>query len=243
MNRKLLITLVAGVAAATAACDQDTPLQPGAEARVGSAASSAAGPELPFESTSAVYWFADGSEVDDATARLVRSADAIRTRTHTTGLDPGHVMTMWWVVFNHPEHCQHGAGGMACGEGDLFDGPYGPTGVEPACVYTDGSIVGGNGNARFNDRLRIGESRDSCIDFFVDLVPGLKGQDHGLTNPAGAEVHLVVRSHGPRIPGQIGEQRSTFAGGCIDFLDPGAEHELEPGECSDLQFAVFPADG
>jgi len=89
--------------------------------------------------------------------------------------------------------------------------------------------------------LTVGEHRDSCIDFFVDLVPRLEGEDHGLTNPQGAEVHLVLRSHGPRIPGQVAEQRTTFAGGCEFFLDPGATHELEPGQCSDLQFAVFPA--
>jgi hypothetical protein len=242
MTRKILVPLVAGVAATALACHGDTPLQPGAEAPVEAVAQSAAAPGVPGAATSAVYWFADGSEVDGAVARLVRTADALRIRSHTTGLDSGHVMTMWWVVFNHPEHCAHGEGGMACGEGDLFHGPEGPTGVEPACVYTDGSMVGGNGHARFADRLPVGESRDSCIDFFVDLVPGLEGEDHGLTNPLGAEVHLVVRSHGPRLPGQVREQRSTFAGGCDAFLDAGAEHELEPGECSDMQFAVFPGD-
>lgn len=240
MSRNILLPLLAGVAAIALACDRDTPLQPGDGALSEMAAAPAVVPGGAGEATSAVYWFADGSVVEGANARLVRAADAIRTRTHTTGLDAGHVMTMWWVVFNHPEHCEHGAGGMACGEGDLFDGPDGPTGVEPACLYTAGSIVGGNGDARFIDRLAVGESRDSCIDFFVDLVPGLEGEDHGLTNPMGAEVHLVVRSHGPRIPTQVGEQMGTFAGGCQVFLGPGAEHVLDPGECSDLQFAIFP---
>lgn len=35
-----------------------------------------------------------------------------------------------------------------------------------------------------------------------------------LTNPAGAEVHLIVRTHGPAIPGLVGEQTSTLNGGC-----------------------------
>lgn len=105
-------------------------------------------------------------------------------------------------------------------------------------MYGDGSLVGGNGTARFHDRLGMGEARDSCIDFFVTAVPELEGTDHGLTNPEGAEIHLVLRSHGPRIPGLVEEQRSTFAGGCEEFLNPGIT-QLEAGPCSDVQLALF----
>jgi hypothetical protein len=205
---------------------------------IGSVATAAAGGP-PEQETADVLSFADGAAVEGATARLTRGADTLAIRADTRGLDHLHVQTLWWVIFNHPEHCQFGEGGAACGEGDLFDGPEGPTGVEPGCVYADGSVVGGNGHARFADRLTVGESRDSCIDFFVDLVPELEGADHGLTNPEGAEVHFVVRSHGPLLPGQVPEQRGSFAGGCQTFLDAGATHVLEPGECSDLQFSMF----
>ena len=205
----------------------------------GLASASVGGP--PDQETAEVLTFAELEPVEDATARLTRGDDTLFTRTDTRELDHRHVMTLWWVIFNHPEYCAHGEGDLACGEGDLFDAPDGPTGVEPSCIYADGSLVGGNGHARFADRLTVGESRDSCIDFFVDLVPDLQGADHGLTNPEGAEVHLVVRSHGPRIPGQVAEQRSTFAGGCEEFLDAGATHVLDPGQCSDLQLALFPA--
>lgn len=195
----------------------------------------------PSQETADVMTFADIEQVDGATARLTRGEHTLATRTDTRDLDHGHVITMWWVVFNQPEHCEHGEEDVACGMGDLFDSPEGPTGVEPSCLYADGSLVGGNGHAQFSDRLTVGEARDSCIAFFVDAVDGLEGDDHGLTNPEGAEVHLVVRSHGPRIPGEVRDQRSSFAGGCERFLDAGAPHTLEPGECSDLQFAVLPA--
>jgi hypothetical protein len=209
---------------------------------VGSTAWAAQG--VPHQHDSAaVLTFAEFEPVDGATARLARSDDALLTRLDTRDLDQGQVLTLWWVVFNHPEHCEHGAGDVACGEGDLFDGPDGPTGVEPSCGYADGSLVGGNGQARFTDRLAIGDVRDSCIDFFVEAVDGLDGTDHGLTNPEGAEVHLAVRSHGPRVPGMVAEQRSTFAGGCEEFLAAGATHELRPGQCSDLQVAILPPPG
>jgi len=225
----LLIALIS-------ACDSEPPLQPGAdtEERVGADAAPAMNLGVPAETRADVIRFSDMEVVEGARAGLLREADGIRTRVHTTELAHGDVVTLWWVIFNNPEACADGA----CGEADLFDGPDGPTGVEPSCVYADGSVVGGNGGARFHDRLSVGESRDSCIDFFVDAVDELEGQDHGLTNPAGAEVHLVMRSHGPLIPGMVQEQRSTFAGGCQEFFGAGVD-ELEPGQCSDQQFVVF----
>lgn len=35
-----------------------------------------------------------------------------------------------------------------------------------------------------------------------------------LTNPHGAEIHFVVRTHGPALPGQADEQTTTLNGGC-----------------------------
>lgn len=54
----------------------------------------------------------------------------------------------------------------------------------------------------------------------------------GLTNPTQAEIHAVVRTHGPVIPGMVDEQIHTFNGGC----DPGQPNE---GQCQDLQFTAF----
>ena len=62
----------------------------------------------------------------------------------------------------------------------------------------------------------------------------------GLTDPQGAEVHLVVRSHGERITGMVNDQINTFAGGCTAESSFGAAES--PNECEDQQFAVFPAE-
>jgi hypothetical protein len=199
----------------------------------------AAGGGPPEQESADVLTFADVEVVEGATARLTRDDDALMTRTDTRELDHHHAMTLWWVIFNHPDECEYGEKGAACGLGDVMAAVAAPTDAQVGCVYGSGSIVGGNGYARFTDRLPVGEVRDSCIDHFAQEFE-LEGIDHGLTNPEGAEVHLVVRSHGPLIPGQVAEQRSTFAGGCTAFLGPG-EEGLKPGECSDLQFAVFPA--
>jgi len=55
-----------------------------------------------------------------------------------------------------------------------------------------------------------------------------------------AEVHIVLRSHGPAIPGIIDEQISTFEGGCIIFFDPFTEIPDDVGECGDIEFAIHP---
>ncbi len=233
---KAQTVLAALLIALIAACDSEPPLHPGTDTEKGVGAQDAAAMSLgvPAEARADVIRFSDMEVVEGARAGLLREADGIRTRVHTAELAHRDVITLWLVIFNHPEACTDGA----CGEADLFDGPDGPTGVEPSCLYADGSIVGGNGGARFHDRLSVGESRDSCIDFFVDAVEDLEGRDYGLTNPAGAEVHLVMRSHGPVLPGMVQEQRSTFAGGCLEFLGAGVD-ELDPGQCSDQQFVVF----
>jgi hypothetical protein len=47
-----------------------------------------------------------------------------------TALQPGDAFTLWWVVFNAPEACTHGEGGLRCGEGDLLlvdDGDSAPS--------------------------------------------------------------------------------------------------------------------
>jgi hypothetical protein len=181
----------------------------------------ASAPSGALTSRAPVLTFAGMDEV--GTSRLVRTDEAIATKTNTTELVPRHVTTLWWVIFNTPGECDGD-----CGEDDLFDPD-----VEASCPYADGSIVDGNGHIRFHDRLTVGEPRNSCLDFFG-------ADDHGLLNPEGAEIHVVVRSHGPIIPELVDEMRSSFAGGCEDFLEAGTVPE-EPGECADLQFAVHPS--
>lgn len=166
--------------------------------------------------------------VDGASARLQRLETELVTRTDSAELAPGHVETLWWVIFNNPEECAT----APCGLGDLFD-----PAVEAACLAADGAIAGGNGRVAFQDRLAIGEVRDSCL-------PHFGGTDHGLIDPWGAEVHLMIHDHGPVQPGLVPEMRSTFAGGC-DFDDPDyplGTFGIPPvasGQCATIQAAIF----
>jgi hypothetical protein len=141
----------------------------------------------------------------------------------TSGLDQA-AYTVWWIVFNNPANCSDGA----CGEDDIFifddDGNIvgpnlpGRAAAEISVVFAAGHVVGAAGNAGFAGHLQEGK------------IKGHVNFGDGLTNVDGAEIHLVVRSHGPAVPGIVKEQISTFFGGCNP--DP----ELDP--CEDQQFAI-----
>ena len=86
-----------------------------------------------------------------------------------------------------------------------------------------GNIIDEAERAFFQGHLPIGDPSEDLMG-------------RGLQDSMAAEVHLVVRTHGPAVPGQVDEMINTFNGGCSDTF---------PNEpCQDLQFAVFaPVDG
>ena len=49
---------------------------------------------------------------------------------------------------------------------------------------------------------------------------------------------MVLRSHGPAIPGEVNEQISGYLGGCTTFFPPFTEIPDEVGECGDFEFAI-----
>jgi len=172
--------------------------------------------------TSPVLRFADASVVEGAWSSLVRTPAGVSMTLHTTEIPEGSVTTVWWIVFNHPENCSHGEGPFRCGEGDLLafggDGSAGDSVLRAA-----GHVVGGNGVANWAGALRIGDTSEA-----------LWGP--GLTNPSGADVHLVVHSHGPKIPGLAANMIHSFGGGCANV--PPGTGTPGPNLCWDPQFSV-----
>ena len=63
---------------------------------------------------------------------------------HTSGLPAGDAVTIWWVVFNHPEACSHGALGLRCGERDFAE-----PAVDASVLYAAGQVIGGGGTGNF----------------------------------------------------------------------------------------------
>jgi hypothetical protein len=179
-------------------------------------------------STSPVYWFdEDGAPTNEIAgdSRLVRTDSGMSFNLRTTGLEPGHTYTVWWVVFNDPDLCTDDM----CGMEDLL--MVNPDAAAAGVVgYAAGHVAGNSGRGNFGAHLSVGDSE-----------PFLEAIEHdGLTAPRDAEVHLIVRSHGPLVPEWMPRQIHSFEGGCL-----GMDPELDAGEgfpCFDPQFSVHQAN-
>jgi hypothetical protein len=178
-------------------------------------------------STSSLYWSEDTAwanlPVPGSLSSLATFPEGASFTLTTSGLEAGHTFTIWWIIFNNPEHCTHGMESMRCGEGDLLIAGGDPD-VEGTAVFATGHVIGPDGSGYFDAFLATGDTT-----YVLGMGPGL-------TNPTGAEIHFVVRTHGPVQPGLVAEQVTTFGGGCNNAPDgPGA-----PGDfpCTDLQYAV-----
>jgi hypothetical protein len=165
--------------------------------------------------TSDVVQMSDGTTVGSST--LTRTDSGIALVLHTTGLQAGHTVTIWWMVFNHPEACISGAATETpddprCGMEDMHNPAAGLS-----VLYAAGNIVDEDGEADFGAYLQEGDTDGAIM-----------GLELGLLDAAAADVHLVVRDHGPAKPGMIVEQIHTFD----DFCNP---------TCTDLQMSVHEA--
>jgi len=157
--------------------------------------------------------------VAGASSKIVRNDNGVTVSVSTT-VDPG-TYTMWMLVWNDPEKCD-GSPGLECDPAvDAMD-----------CVlFTAGHVVGNNGTLNYSGHRRVYDNSGSILE---EGVPGPPCAS-GLTNPQGAAIHLIIRSHGPKQPGQVNLQISTLLGGCLpgDPADPCADvqaaaHELNP---------------
>lgn len=128
-------------------------------------------------------------------AQLVRQANGIAVSVkmptpepgsylYPDGTEPGHpeVFTLWMFVFNHPEHCTDSCGPDDMTNPDVEFGVYNPAGH----VAADGTLT-------LTGRVGVGDT--------AEAPPGII--PHDLSNPAGAEVHLAVTSHGGLDPATL----------------------------------------
>lgn len=151
-------------------------------------------------------------------------------RVRATGLEPGHAYTMWVVYFSDQRGCVDG-----CGGDDLSREAVGGGGV----LFGDGKVVGGSGTATFATRFNTGEGADAIGPPPPSFAFGpYQASPHN-------EFHVVIRSHGPKIAGQVDDQIHTFGGGCVVEVGPAPAEQgdfpvpVEPGECGDVQLYIF----
>lgn len=185
-------------------------------------------------STQPVVQVWDGTVV--GTSTLVRTDQGISASFRSSGLPAGQAVTLWFVIFNNPSDCTG-----ACGLDDILFNPA----AEADFLVAAGHVTGASGTANFGAHLQVGDTSGSA---FPEI--GMPDRVVGLTNPWGAQVGLLLHSHGPKVPGQVlASQLSSFTGGCAVFLGdlelPGSGIADGPedvpdavGECSTLLASI-----
>ena len=176
-----------------------------------------------IETTADVYSPLYGTTL--GTSTLVRKNDEISINFETHGLTPGYAYTLWWVVWNKPENCTVSG---ACTGGDLALSEE----VEVELLYAAGSVADNSGKVNYTAKLReheVSESINTSIGF---------SEFGGLQNASTAEIHMVLRSHGPAIPGMEDVQITEFKGGCTTAFPGFSEIPDETGECGNIQASI-----
>jgi hypothetical protein len=157
-------------------------------------------PQRPFVTVSDMQVFPNGPAVVGASI-LTRDKTGVDATVSTTGLSALGAYSWWWVVFNRPQFCVDG-----CGLDDLPVGAtpvsFGDPRVRASLLWGGGFVSDDTGAANAAARLERG------------APPGEVRFGPGLSNLNKAEIHVVLRSHGVAIAGEIADQIGSFDGGC-----------------------------
>lgn len=159
---------------------------------------------------------------------LTRTKSSVHAQVSVTQLTPNVPYTAWWVVFNEPENCDVF---LACGPDDLSNAAANVAVFHAAGFFSDAS-----GQANVTADLFSGNLPDD--------IDGILGIDDGVgletNNGLGAELHIVIRGHGP-VPAlndgsagyTVAEQLSQFNGGCPAAVGDPLD------ACEDVQVYIF----
>lgn len=147
-------------------------------------------------------------------ATLQRTAAGIRLWVDTTMLVAGDAYTLWWVVFNNAAACDP----AGCGAGDL-----GVAAVEASVLNATGRVASA-ADGSFHAFLPVGFMHTNTPNGGVRQNLGT-----GLQNADSAEVHVIIRSHGPST-GNV-EQVSAVNIDCVNAASPSG--------CYDAQSTAF----
>ncbi|MDX2413155.1 MAG: hypothetical protein QNK16_12090 [Woeseiaceae bacterium] len=198
-----------------------------------------AGP-ADVDANDAFWWWGDPA----GTSRIVRNDKGISGNIsvhlgNDSGSAKGLAITLWLVIFNNPEECAT----APCTDADLFN-----PAVMPDLVNGGGNVVGASEKARIGFHYKAGNNAGSIATLFTAVglpFPLDNGEGYGLIDPRGAEVHYVIRFHGPKDAAAMPAQIQSYGGGCVDFAPfgypfPAGSDDLYllPGQCQDVIFAI-----
>jgi hypothetical protein len=163
--------------------------------------------------------FGSSTVIPAAGSTVSRNNDGVYWNISTSSLTPGEVVTLWVAFFNYPSYCDQTVPG--CTPSDLNN-----PAVQGSLQYGGGAIVDASGRADFSGYLAIGDNTGAYVGPPFTTIPNPAS---GLLNPKGADIHLVIRRHGPAStdPAILQAQLSSFGGGCS-----------VAGACANIQASV-----
>lgn len=139
---------------------------------------------------------------------------------------PGAV-TLWWVVFNRPEHCAT----SPCELADLSR-PQ----VRASVTYASGALTDEEGGVTFVTSLY--ETNPGAFQHLdPEETAPLAGP--GLLDAERAEIHPIVRSHGPA---RFDISQDAVTAQLTRFLSPTCEALGGDNECRNIQAAIHPPE-
>jgi hypothetical protein len=104
------------------------------------------------------------------TSTLTRTASGISFTLQTSGLEPGHAVTIWWMIINPDD--------------------------EVAVLYAAGHVIDESGTAEFGGHLQVGDSDGYAMGEDTSLEDALKAtvmlvvRDHGPAKPGIVEQQI-----------------------------------------------------
>lgn len=168
----------------------------------------------------------DVREIEGSEAVRIATDEGVFASLTTRELTPGNAYTMWFVAINEPSTCES----KPCAPADVLKRS---DMVNSDVGYADGLIAGADGTGQFATFQRPGELPHAWIG-------------NGLSNPAGAEIHLVIHDHGPLIDGREAAMIGTYRDGCTDASIPDAVPDAAradgkpgPNACKLVQDVIF----
>jgi hypothetical protein len=184
--------------------------------------------EPAIHQTVDVNYFSGAPATADG-ASLIRTNSGVSARVSTTvggqlfdlfagplGVDweVGDATTNWFVVFNEPGECTGGV----CGEDDVRAAALGSDVAKIGVHFATGHVAGSS-NWRSAASLREGDL--SGVFFGYPLLDART-----------AEIHVVIRSHGPAanlVPGDLAAAIGSIGGGCaINTCGDAQAAEFKP---------------
>lgn len=164
--------------------------------------------------------------IEGSQALLHRSAEGASVFVETSGLTPGHAVTVWFVAMQSPENCERNPCSPMDAMGRAEE-------MDTVAINGGGTVVDSDGHIRVSAFLPVGEVTGN----FYDTT---------FSDPANSEYHIVVHDHGPLIAELAADMLSSFRGGCtLESVPPfypdssRTDGEGGPNSCVTRQVALF----